>query len=100
MQSRIMVFVTEFDVKLNKLFDEEFVYINCHNDLLKEKYYDIATSLLHFISFDLLKDFSQIFVFHKGVKYELKLGENTWTKKELRKEHNLFKLVMNNIVNA
>lgn len=98
---RIIVFITDQGPVLHKIFDNDFMFVNYHFDFKNESpYYDIATSLLHFLSFDLLNEFSQIFLLHKGVKYELKLGANTWTKKELRKEHNLFKLAMNNIVNA
>lgn len=103
---RLLVFMTDPNYLIDNIFDNEYEFQieTCHNEFIKQKnefpYYDIATTCLHFLSFDLLDDFSQIFILHKGVKYELKLGANTWTKKELRKEHNLFKLVMNNIVNA
>jgi hypothetical protein len=60
---------------------------------------NLATTQLAFISFDLLDKYDKIELLHKGVIYELKLGNNTWTSKHLRKEHNLFKLVRANILN-
>ena len=49
----------------------------------------MTTSNLSFLSFDLLEKFDLIELFYRGEFYDLKLGNNTWTKKELRKEHNL-----------
>ena len=55
---------------------------------------DVAVSDLSYLSFDLFDEgFSSIELFYDGVFYNLKLGKNNWTEKELRKEHNLLKLV-------
>lgn len=61
---------------------------------------DVVVSDLSFLSFDLLDEgFSTIELFYQGVFYDLKLGKNSWTEKELRKEHNLLKLVRSYILN-
>jgi hypothetical protein len=60
----------------------------------------INTTQLTFLSFDLFEQgFSKITLVHKGKEYDLRLGSNTWTTKELRKEHNLLKLVTGYILN-
>lgn len=60
---------------------------------------DVVVSDLSFLSFDLLdQGFSSIELFYGGVFYDLKLGKNDWTEKELRKEHNLLKLVRSYIL--
>ena len=61
---------------------------------------DLETTDLSILSFDLLSHwgFTEIFLYHDNKKFELKLGSNTWTLKELRKEHNLLKLVKTNIL--
>jgi hypothetical protein len=61
--------------------------------------YNVVTTCLHLLSFDLLEKFDKIFLVHNTIQYELKLGENDWTAKYLRMQHNLFKIVMNEIVN-
>jgi hypothetical protein len=61
---------------------------------------DLVVSDLSTLSFDLLDNgFKEIELFYRGEYYDLKLGKNTWTEKELRKEHNLLKLVVNSILN-
>lgn len=60
---------------------------------------NVTTSDLSFLSFDLLETFDHIELYYSGKFYDLKLGSNTWTEKELRKEHNLLKLVKSNILN-
>ena len=62
---------------------------------------DLVTTDLSVLSFDLLTHwgFNEIYLYHGGKMYELKLGRNTWTDKELRESHNLLKLVRSNILN-
>ena len=60
---------------------------------------NVTTSDLSFLSFDLLEAFDHIGLYYSGKFYDLKLGSNTWTEKELRKEHNFLKLVRSNILN-
>jgi hypothetical protein len=60
----------------------------------------VRTTQLTFLSFDLFEQgFSKITLIHNGKEYDLKLGSNTWTTKELRKEHNLLKLVTSYFLN-
>jgi len=60
---------------------------------------DVVVSDLSLLSFDLLDEgFSCIELFYNGIFYDLKLGKNDWTEKELRKEHNLLKLVRSYIL--
>jgi len=59
---------------------------------------DLTVSDLSFLSFDLLDDFDSIKLYYWGEYYDLKLGKNDWTEKELRKEHNLLKLVRSYIL--
>lgn len=66
---------------------------------IEECEHDIITTQLCFLSFDLLDKFDEIELVYKDFVYELKLGSNSWTLKELRKEHNLLKLVKSNILN-
>ena len=62
---------------------------------------DLITTDLSILSFDLLTHwgFTETYLYHNGQRYELKLGSNTWTFKELRESHNLLKLVKSNILN-
>jgi len=60
---------------------------------------NVHTSDLSSLSFDLLDTFDAIYLIHEGQKYNLKLGLNEWTPKELRKAHNLLKLVKSYIIN-
>lgn len=62
---------------------------------------DLVTTDLSVLSFDLLTfwGFNEIYLYHGGEIYELKLGSNTWIAKELRESHNLLKLVRSNILN-
>jgi hypothetical protein len=62
---------------------------------------DLITTDLSVLSFDLLTHwgFTEIFLYYNEEMYELKLGSNTWTLKELRESHNLLKLVKSNILN-
>lgn len=61
----------------------------------------VVTTQLHLLSFDLIEaSFKTILVRHNNKIYECKLGRNSWTTKELRTEHNLYKLVFANIINA
>jgi len=82
--------------------NEEFEFVL--HDYYNVKYYidkgydNIVTTNLSFLSFDLLDYFSSIELFYDGVFYDLKLGKNNWTEKELRKEHNLLKLVRSYIL--
>jgi len=60
----------------------------------------VFTTQLSFLSFDLFEQgFSKITLVHKGKEYDLRLGSNTWTVKELRPAHNLLKLVTSYILN-
>jgi len=63
---------------------------------------DLITTDLSILSFDLLTHwgFDEIYLYHNGQRYKLKLGNNTWTSKELRESHNLLKLVKSNILNS
>lgn len=61
---------------------------------------DLVTTDLSVLSFDLLlQGFKEIYLYHNCEMFELKLGKNTWTDKELRESHNLLKLVKSNILN-
>jgi len=60
---------------------------------------NVHTTQICLLSFDLLEQFGKIFLDINGAKHELKLGKNTWTAKELRVSHNLFKLVQSNFLN-
>lgn len=82
-------------------------YINYQDTKSKNSYYwycdtlvaikhwnhNVHTTQIALISFDLLKHFDKMFLNVNGEVYELKLGINTWTDKELRVEHDLLKLV-------
>lgn len=59
----------------------------------------VQTTCLHLLSLDLLKQFDKIVVNHKGTLHNIQLGQNAWTPKEIRKSHNVYKLVMSYIVN-
>lgn len=61
--------------------------------LIRDGVNHVHTTQLNLISFDLLEHFDKIFLNVNGEVYELKLGSNTWTDKELRIEHNLLKIV-------
>lgn len=63
-------------------------------------YRDLVTTDLSVLSFDLITywGFREIYLYHGGEMYELKLGRNIWTEKELRESHNLLKLVKSNIL--
>ena len=92
---REILFITNISEYL-----EEYLYfedtIKAINDK-KNKF--VVTSQLNLLNFNLFDEgFTNIFLKHKGCVHELKLGENLWTKKELRKEHNLLKLVTSNIL--
>ncbi len=58
---------------------------------------DLVTTDLSILSFDLITHwgFDEIYLYHGGEMYELKLGRNDWTEKELRESHNLLKIVTN-----
>ena len=62
---------------------------------------DLITTDLSVLSFDLLTywGFNELYLYYCGEMYELKLGINTWTDKELRESHNLLKLVKSIILN-
>ena len=64
-------------------------YRQCNN------YEDLVTTDLSILSFDLITywGFDEIYLYSGGEMYELKLGRNDWTEKELRESHNLFKIV-------
>ena len=50
--------------------------------------------------FDLLdKGFKTINLLHNDKVFELKLGENDWIANDIRRAHNLYKLVMLYIIN-
>jgi hypothetical protein len=74
-------------------------YVDVIKAVTDKKVNTVSTTCLNIISFDLLDRFDRIYLLHNDKEYELKLGENTWTKKFLRKEHNLLKLVTANILN-
>jgi len=84
-------------------FDDMWCDAVYHNDTIKQINNQdetiVVTSQLHLICFDLLDTFAKIYLKHNGVLYDLKLGSNTWIVKNLRKEHNLLKLVKCNILN-
>lgn len=84
----------------NKDFENILHY---HQDIqfnLMTGFTDIAISDLSFLCFDLLEQgFDEIELYYMGEFYKLNLGRNAWTEKELRKEHNLLKLVRNYILN-
>lgn len=61
--------------------------------LIRDGVNHVHTTQLNLISFDLLEHFDKMFLNVNGEVYELKLGINTWTDKELRVEHDLLKLV-------
>lgn len=67
--------------------------------VIKNTNTNVKTSQLCLISFDLLDYFDKIHLVVYDKTYELKLGKNDWIDKELRKEHNLFKIVQSNILN-
>ncbi|MEY3501290.1 MAG: hypothetical protein RL308_2963 [Bacteroidota bacterium] len=90
---RTITFYTHYDDDLSRSYKHTKY---CINNLLHE---DIHTTQLTFISFDLLEKFDNIYLNVENVVYELKLGQNTWTDKELRVAHNLLKLVTANILN-
>jgi hypothetical protein len=73
-------------------------YLDTKNAIEECKHH-VRTTQLCFLSFDLLDKFDEIELVYKDVVYELKLGNNTWTSKHLRKEHNLFKIVQAYILN-
>ena len=83
--------------------DEFKDVLHYHSDIrfaINFTHEDIVVSDLSFLSFDLFdRGFSEIHLFHNGELYELRLGKNTWTEKELRKEHNLLKLVRSYFLN-
>ena len=60
---------------------------------------DLITTDLSVLSFDLITywGFDEIYLYSGGEMYELKLGKNDWTEKELRESHNLLKIVTNYI---
>ena len=62
---------------------------------------DVVTTDLSALSFDLLTcgRFKEIFLYANNQMFELKLGKNDWTDKELRESHNLLKLVKSYILN-
>jgi hypothetical protein len=59
----------------------------------------IITTQLSFLSFDLLNVYNNIFLIHEKRKYHLQLGNNDWIFKDLRIEHDLFKIVNTYILN-
>ncbi len=61
--------------------------------LIRDMVTHVHTTQIALISFDLLEHFNEMFLNVNGEVYELKLGSNTWTDKELRVEHDLLKLV-------
>ena len=67
--------------------------------LMEDRVNHIHTTQLSFLSFDLLEKFDKIYLNVNDVVYHLKLGQNTWTDKELRVAHNLLKLVTTHILN-
>lgn len=66
---------------------------------IKHWNHNVHTTQIALISFDLLKYFDKMFLNVNGEVYELKLGINTWTDKELRVEHDLLKLVTAHFLN-
>jgi hypothetical protein len=91
--NRIITFITELTT------DEYATDYVSTKYLIENTNTNIVTPQLSFICFDLLDKFDKIFLIHENKTYELKLGKNSWTEKELRKEHNLFKLVQSYILN-
>jgi len=89
---RTITFYTHYDDGLSRSYKHTKYCINYTDN-------DIHTTQLTFISFDLLEQFDKIYLNVDGVKHELKLGKNTWTSKELRVSHNLFKLVQSHFLN-
>ena len=76
---------------------------NYHNETeqeIKDKNKrEVYTTNLEFLSFDLLDDFEEVYLYYEGFYYNLKLGSsNSWIDKELRRSHNLLKLVKSNIL--
>lgn len=83
----------------NKDFKEVLHYSEDIAQNLRDGVDDVVVTDLSFLSFDLFYDgFTEIELYYKGQFYQLKLGSNTWTEKELRVEHNLLKLVKVNIL--
>jgi hypothetical protein len=74
-------------------------YVDVVKAIADKKVDTVSTTCLNLLSFDLLDRFDRMYLLHGGKAYELKLGRNDWTNKELRKEHNLLKLVTANILN-
>jgi hemin uptake protein HemP len=89
------------------IFQTDLGNSDCYFDYITTKFYiennifeKVVTTQLIFLSFDLFEQgFSKIILRHKGKEYDLKLGSNTWTVKNLRKEHNLLKIVTSYILN-
>ena len=74
---RTITFYTHIENDLSRSYKHTKYRIN-------ETGADIHTTQLNFISFDLLEKFDKIYLNVEGLIYELKLGQNTWTDKELR----------------
>ena len=95
--AREIIFVTSKHITKHHILEY-------HNDTIKaiddQKIKVVVTSNIHLLSFDLFdKGFDIIKLFHNNIVYDLKLGKNDWTAKYLRKEHNILKIVMADILN-
>lgn len=94
---------------INILFDNEYKIDNIlyfHKDTIEaienlniEIVSTVDVSILDLYSFDLLfYGFSHIYCYSKGNRYEIKIGANDWTVKQLRKEHKLLKIIRGEIL--
>jgi hypothetical protein len=93
MKKKIIHFYASDHPNINlNMFDETIDAILLIDD-------NIHTSCISLISFDLLEKYTDIKLFHKNKWYNLKLGNAEWCgNKHLRKEHNLYKLILANIL--
>lgn len=94
--NRKIIFLTD----KSNYYPTPYHFYNETATAIKLESMQVVTTNLDFLSFDLFdQGFDSIEIEHKGIIYDLKLGKNTWTVKDIRKVHNLYKLVRNNILN-
>lgn len=92
---RVIIFYTG-DEKRNIV---KTSHIETEKDIRNENKMLVQTTCLHLLSLDLLESFDKIMVNHNGTMHNIQLGRNDWTPKDIRKSHNIYKLIMSYIVN-
>jgi hypothetical protein len=98
MENRIIYFLTANEPKLPIRQFVSHYHFHTKQDIENKDIREVYTTNLEFLCFDLLDDFKEIYLYHEGSYYNLKLGSNNWTNKFLRKEHNLLKIVRASIL--